>query len=124
MGWRLSNVTYSPAQPAQLPLDSLFQQPSSFTIRNQSILVTAGAGLYYVVRGFRSAGIRQLDLGVSGSYAYNLRPGDWSVLGTSTTALVPPTRFDYYTIRLSASLLLNRYGYSTLSYGSYRQSSE
>jgi len=34
IGYRFTNVTYSPDQTAVLPLDSLFRQPSSFTLRN------------------------------------------------------------------------------------------
>jgi hypothetical protein len=107
IGYRFANVTYSPEQPAALPLDSLFQHAGSFTLRNHSMTVSAGAGLYYVVRGFKAARIRQLDLGLAGSYIYTLRPGDWSLFGTGTTVLVPPTRLNYYTVRFSATLLLN-----------------
>jgi hypothetical protein len=107
IGYRFANVTYSPEQPASLPLDSLFQHSGAFTLRNQSMTASAGAGVYYVVRGFKAASIRQLDLGLAGSYIYTLRPGDWSLFGTGTTVLVPPTRINYYTVRFSATLLLN-----------------
>ncbi|SMB79721.1 hypothetical protein SAMN00120144_3986 [Hymenobacter roseosalivarius DSM 11622] len=108
VGYRFINVTYSPDPTAVVPLDSLFQQAGSFTIRSQHMTLSAGAGVYYTVRGFKAAGIRQLDVGLVGSYAYTLRQGDWYLFGTRSPVPVPATPLNYYALRLSVSLLLNQ----------------
>ncbi|UOG77676.1 hypothetical protein MTX78_25215 (plasmid) [Hymenobacter tibetensis] len=108
IGYRFVNVTYSPAQPAVLPLDSLFQRSGSFTLSNHNMNVSAGAGLYYTVRRFKSAAIRQLDIGLAGSYVYTVRLGQWYIFDTGTSVPVPPTRLNHYTVRFSVGLLLNR----------------
>ncbi|UOQ69141.1 hypothetical protein [Hymenobacter volaticus] len=108
LGYRFVNVTHSSAQPTVLPLDSLFQQAGSFTLSTFNLTVSAGAGLYYTVRHFKSVAIRQLDLGLAGSYAYTLRPGEWYIFDTGTSVPVPPTRLNHYTVRFSIGLLLNR----------------
>lgn len=108
VGYRIVNVTHSQAQPNTLPLDSLFQRSGSFTISTFNLTVSAGAGLYYTVRRFKSAAIRQLDLGLAGSYAYTVRPGEWYIFDTGISVPVPSTRLNQYTVRFSVGLLLNR----------------
>ncbi|HEX8348718.1 MAG TPA: hypothetical protein VF598_02035 [Hymenobacter sp.] len=108
IGYRLMNLTYNRNTTATVSPDSLLQQPGSFTLRAQNLVVKVGGAVYYTIRQISWLSQGEIDLGLTGSYAYSVRQGDWFLIGTNTPVAVPRDKLDYYTINLSVCFLVNR----------------